>query len=62
MAKVAIGIAGSASTEGAVPTGGAPGSAGIMSGAAPGVKRAAIFWVAAVVILMAFHVGGARLG
>jgi hypothetical protein len=57
-----VGIAGSAATEGVRPTGGAPGTAGIMTNAAPGAKRALIFWGAAVALLFIFHVGGAKLG
>lgn len=62
MAKLSLGIAGSAKSEGATRTGGAPGTAGIMSGAQPAVKRAMYIWFGAVLILFAFHVGGAKLG
>lgn len=56
------GIAGSGKIEGTARTGGAPGTAGIMGDAQPAVKRAMIFWGAAVVILFVFHVGGAHAG
>ena len=46
--------------EGATRAGGVPGSAGIMG--APHIQRTVIFWGIAVGILVAFHVGGARLG
>lgn len=62
MAKISIGIAGSASTEGVVPTSGTPGTAGILSGATPAVTRAMWLWAGAVAVLFIFHVGGARLG
>ena len=60
MARAAVGIAGSAQMEGATRAGGVPGSAGIMG--APHIQRTVIFWGIAVGILVAFHVGGARLG
>lgn len=60
--EVAVGIAGSAKVEGATPTSGAPGTAGIMSGATPGAKKALYIWLAAFGVLFIFHIGGARLG
>jgi hypothetical protein len=62
VAKIEIGIAGSASTEGATRTHGVPGTAGIMTNAQPAVKRAMYLWFGAVAILFIFHVGGAKLG
>ncbi len=62
MAKLSLGIAGSASTEGATRTHGAPGTAGIMTATSPAVKRAMYIWFGAVGILFLFHVGGAKLG
>lgn len=51
-----LGIAGSASREGSTQT------VGIMDASSPDVvKRAMIFWLVAIGLLAAFHVGGSRL-